>query len=78
MVTFRIREHVENDVLAGATLGERHLGKLLQVVPPDVLGTTTVVIDFAGIVGATGSYLKALLVRGLGLDMIGFVRLSDP
>lgn len=65
MLTFRIRDHVEGDVLAGATLGERHLSKLLQMVPRDVLGTTTVVIDFDGIVGATGSYLKALLVRGL-------------
>lgn len=65
MLTFRIRDHVEGDVVAGATLGERHLSTLLKLVPRDVLGTTTVVIDFNGIAGATGSYLKALLVRGL-------------
>lgn len=65
MVTFRIRDHYDGDVLAGATLGELHLARLLQMLPSDVLGTTTVVIDFDGIVGATGSYLKALLVRGL-------------
>jgi hypothetical protein len=65
MLTFRIGDHVEGDVLAGATLGERHLSLLLQMVPRDVLGTTTVVVDFDDIAGATGSYLKALLVRGL-------------
>jgi hypothetical protein len=65
MMRFRIRDHHDSDVLAGATLGERHLARLLQTLPADVLGTATVVIDFDGVAGATGSYLKALLVRGL-------------
>jgi hypothetical protein len=59
---FRVRDHFEGDILAGATLGERHLRRLLDHLPP---GTPSyaVLIDFDGIVGATGSYLKAFLVR---------------
>jgi hypothetical protein len=65
MVTFRIRDHFDSNVLAGATLGERHLAHLLQGLPSDVLGTTTVIVDLDGIAGATGSYLRAFIARGL-------------
>lgn len=59
---FRLRDHFESDILAGATLGERHLRKLLNHLPPGA-AQQAVVIDFEGISGATGSYLKAFLVR---------------
>lgn len=62
MKRFRVQDYFESDILAGATLGERHLRLLLDHLPP---GTPpqAVLIDFEGIVGATGSYLKAFLVR---------------
>lgn len=59
---FRVRDHFEGDILAGATLGERHLRLLLGHLLPGAQ-SATVLIDFAGIAGATGSYLKAFLVR---------------
>lgn len=62
MKRFRLRDHFESDILAGATLGERHLRVLLDHLPPGT-SQAAVMIDFDGIVGATGSYLKAFLVR---------------
>lgn len=63
MIRFRIRDYETDDIVAGATLGERHLRLLLERLPIDPLTTTTFIIDFDGIVGATGSYLKAFVVR---------------
>lgn len=62
MKRFRVRDHFESDIVAGATLGERHLRLLLDHLPPGG-PQSAVLIDFDGIVGATGSYLKAFLVR---------------
>ena len=62
MKRFRVRDHFESDILAGATLGERHLRLLLDHLPPGV-AQNAILIDFDGMVGATGSYLKAFLVR---------------
>lgn len=62
MKRFRVRDHFESDILAGATLGERHLRLLLDHFPSGE-PQSAVLIDFDGMIGATGSYLKAFLVR---------------
>jgi hypothetical protein len=59
---FRVRDHFGGDILAGATLGDRHLRILLDHFPPGA-PRQAVIVDFDGIIGATGSYLKAFLVR---------------
>jgi hypothetical protein len=72
MLTFRVRDHHADNLLAGATLGERHLRALLQSMPADATATSVVLIDFDGIAGATGSYLKALIVRLLTARVAAF------
>ncbi|MEZ4361105.1 MAG: hypothetical protein R3B48_13050 [Kofleriaceae bacterium] len=62
MQRFRVRDHFDGDILAGATLGERHLRLLLAHISPGAL-PPAVVVDLDGVVGATGSYFKAFLVR---------------
>jgi hypothetical protein len=73
---FRVRDHFDSDILAGATLGERHLRLLLDHLPPGV-PQRAVLIDFDGIVGATGSYLKAFLVRFLAARQAGSTEVGD-
>ncbi len=60
---FRIHDQWPHNLAAGASLGARHVELLLQQVPLEPFATTTVVIDFDGIEGATGSYLKAFVVH---------------
>lgn len=62
MFEFRIRDFHDDDLLAGATLGTQHLEKLLQSMPRALSQAVPVIIDFDGIVGATGSYLRAFVV----------------
>ena len=62
MFEFRIRDLYGDDLLAGATLGTQHLEKLLQAMPRALNQAVPVIIDFDGIVGATGSYLRAFVV----------------
>lgn len=62
MQTFRIRDHFDGEILAGATLGARHLRLVLESLPANARARA-LIIDFQGVVGATGSYLKAFLVR---------------
>lgn len=62
MFEFRIRDVYDDDLLAGATLGTQHLQKLLHAMPRAVNHAIPVIIDFDGVVGATGSYLRAFVV----------------
>ena len=60
MTQYELRSRVPDALVAGATLGEKHLAEVLAVLSSGG-GGETVILDFAGIDHATASYLKALV-----------------
>jgi len=59
----RLRDMVENDVLAGALTGRRILGALLERIDGEPAGPEPVYLDFSGIQLATASFLRECILE---------------